>query len=303
VKRLTRALVALAVVLATGCSSFSDSDDDVARVGDATLTVDQLEALVTAPPDGATPATSPRQVEGTRARPAISAWVVTQVLTDDVEARGSEITQDDRLAAEEQLAQQFQQQWPTTAQPVKDLLIERTAALAKWNQVPVDPASMEPFRADYEQGIDASGVACTAHILVETEAEAEQLLAELDGTTDGFAALAMEHSTDEASAANGGALPCSSADEFSASYDPDYVQAALAADVGVPVGPVKTQFGYHVVVVRPFDDVLEEAAIVYSAERFAELAPDAGVYVDPRYGAFDPQTALVEPLGGVPSSP
>jgi len=295
------ALTAL-VTLASGCSSFSDNDGDVARVGDATLTVDELGALLVAPTDGSTPATTPRQVEGTTARPAISAWVVTQVLTDDIEARGSGITPEDRIATEEQLALQFQQQWPTTPQPVKDLLIERSAALTKWNQVPVDPASMEPFRSDYEQGMAASGVACTAHILVETEAEAEEVLAELDGTTDGFAALAEERSTDEASSANGGVLPCSTIDEFSGSYDPAYVEASLAADMGVPVGPVETQFGFHVIVVRPFDDVVEEVATLYSAERFAELAPDADVYIDPRYGAFDAETALVEPLGGQPAT-
>ncbi len=301
-KRPTLALKALigalAVVLAGGCSSFADSDSDVARVGDATLSVGQLEALVTAPTDGSTLATTPSQVEGTTARPAISAWVVTQVLTDDVEARGSEITSEDRLAAEEQLALQFQQQWATTAEPVKDLLIERSAALNKWNQVPVDPASMEPFRADYEQGIEASGVACTGHILVETQAEAEEVLAELDGTTDGFAALAEERSIDEAAAASGGVIPCTPVEEFAGTNAPEYVQAALSAEMGVPVGPVQTQFGSYVIVVRPFDDAVEELATVYSAERFAELAPDAGVYVDPRYGAFDPETALVEPLGG-----
>lgn len=301
-KRPALALLALTAAVAGGCSSVSGSDGDVARVGDATLTLDELGSLLATPTDGSTPQTTPPQVEGTTARPAISAWVVTQVLTDDIQARGGEITPEDRSAAEEQLAAQFQQQWATTSQPVKELLIERSAALVKWNQVPVDPATMEQFRADYEQGIEASGVACTAHIVVETRAEAEEVVGELDGSTDGFAALAQERSIDEAAAANGGVIPCSSTDEFSASYDPAYVEAALAADVGVPVGPVETQFGYHVIVVRPFDDVVEEAAALYSSERFAELAPGAGVYIDPRYGAFDPETALVQPLGATPGT-
>ena len=294
--RRTGALVlAVTCLVAPACSTFTDRDD-VARVGDATLTVDELEALVT-PPAADTP-TAQTQPEPTASsvRPAIAAWVLTEVLKDDIESRDGEVTDADRQAAETQLAQQFPQQWQTSPQPVKQLLIERSAALAKWNQVSVSADELQPFRADYEAGIETSGVACVAHILVDSEDEADAVLDELDGDADRFAELARERSTDEASGANGGNLPCTDADQFSAAYLPAFVQASLDAEVGTPVGPVETEFGYHVIVVRPWEDVAAEVAPLYSAERFADIASDTAVYVNPLYGEFDPETALVEPL-------
>ena len=80
-----------------------------------------------------------------------------------------------------------------------------------------------------------------SHILVETEEEAQALLAELEGGAD-FATLAQENSTGP-SGPNGGSLGW---------FEPAMMVAPFADAVsemepGDVAGPVQTQFGWHVI--------------------------------------------------------
>lgn len=80
------------------------------------------------------------------------------------------------------------------------------------------------------------------HILLETEEEAQEIIAQLDGGAD-FAALAEEHSTGP-SAAQGGDLGYFTADQMV----PEFAQAASALEPGqYSTEPTKTQFGWHVI--------------------------------------------------------
>jgi peptidyl-prolyl cis-trans isomerase C len=82
-----------------------------------------------------------------------------------------------------------------------------------------------------------------SHILVKTQAECENLKKELAGGAD-FAALAKKHSQCP-SGARGGALG-----EFGpGQMVPEFDQVVFSAPVGAVQGPVKTQFGYHLVLV------------------------------------------------------
>jgi peptidyl-prolyl cis-trans isomerase C len=83
------------------------------------------------------------------------------------------------------------------------------------------------------------------HILVKTEAEAKAIIAQLDKGAD-FATLAKKNSTDPG-AASGGDLGYFTRD--------DMVPAFAAAAFALPVGkytetPVKTEFGWHVILVE-----------------------------------------------------
>jgi parvulin-like peptidyl-prolyl isomerase len=80
-----------------------------------------------------------------------------------------------------------------------------------------------------------------AHILVETKKEAQDLYAQLQDGAD-FAALAKEHSTDTASAANGGKLT-----DERGSFVPEFEEVAFALDTGAVGEPVKSQFGWHII--------------------------------------------------------
>ena len=80
-----------------------------------------------------------------------------------------------------------------------------------------------------------------AHILVETEAEAADLVADLEGGAD-FAALAQEHSTGP-SGTSGGDLGWFAAGTMVEAFQ----EAVDALEPGQISGPVQTQFGWHVI--------------------------------------------------------
>ena len=80
-----------------------------------------------------------------------------------------------------------------------------------------------------------------AHILVETEEEAQDLVAELEGGAD-FAELARERSTGP-SGPDGGALGWFAAGQMV----PEFAEAVTAMEPGAISEPVQTQFGWHVV--------------------------------------------------------
>ena len=78
--------------------------------------------------------------------------------------------------------------------------------------------------------------ASARHILVDSEEKCNELKELIAGGED-FAALAAEHSSGQ----QGGALGTFSPGQMV----PEFDQAVFGGDVGVVQGPVKTQFGYH----------------------------------------------------------
>jgi peptidyl-prolyl cis-trans isomerase C len=84
-----------------------------------------------------------------------------------------------------------------------------------------------------------------AHILVATQEEADKLKADLAGGTD-FAELAKAHSTDTGSGANGGDLGWFG---LGAMVKP-FEDAVVAAKVGEVAGPVQSDFGFHLILVK-----------------------------------------------------
>ncbi|MBK0398609.1 peptidylprolyl isomerase [Limibaculum sp. M0105] len=101
-----------------------------------------------------------------------------------------------------------------------------------------------------------------AHILVETEEKAKDLLAQLDNGAD-FAALAAEHGTD-GTASRGGELGWF----VKGDMVPQFSDAAFATEPGQIAGPVESPFGWHLIKVferreKPvptFEEVREELA-------------------------------------------
>ena len=102
-----------------------------------------------------------------------------------------------------------------------------------------------------------------AHILVADEAKAKELLAELEAGAD-FAELAKTHSTDTGSAVNGGDLGWFGLGMMVKPFE----EAVVAAEVGKVAGPVQSDFGFHLILVKEtriaaqptLDDIRDELA-------------------------------------------
>lgn len=79
------------------------------------------------------------------------------------------------------------------------------------------------------------------HILVDSEDVAEDLKQQIEDGAD-FGELAREHSSCPSSR-QGGDLG-----EFGrGQMVPEFDQVVFSGEVGAPLGPVKTQFGYHLI--------------------------------------------------------
>jgi foldase protein PrsA len=148
--------------------------------------------------------------------------------------------------------------------------------------------------------------ACVSHILVATEAEAQDVMTRLDNGED-FADLATELSTDTATAPDGGALGCAAPS--------NYVESFRDAVLKAPVGEVYDQivqsnFGFHVIMVTERDEPAEEdlpteeelISTVKDNDVLNELndwflgvVGDAEVTVAEEYGTWDPSTPTVVP--------
>lgn len=181
------------------------------------------------------------------------------------------------------------------------LLIELVRdALAE--DLPEDAVDAEALRAEYDADPSAYQSSDVAHILVETEEEAEEALARLEDGED-FGELARELSTGP-SGPDGGELGL----QPRGTYVEEFAAAVYADDVesGEVVGPVETQFGWHLIrvneiITQSFDEVLagaREAALEPVFQEFVEDSFSAvEVVIDEQYGVWDATNSAVVAAG------
>ncbi len=126
-----------------------------------------------------------------------------------------------------------------------------------------------------------------SHILLKTKAQADAELALINSGQVTFTDVAKAQSTDSTSGKVGGALGCLSPGEFI----PVFEDAAQGAPLGTVIGPVHSQFGYHLILVRKWTaadvatyggQALAQAASAVVAARIEAMH----VTVDPRYGTW-----------------
>ncbi|MCE5394015.1 MAG: peptidylprolyl isomerase [Acidithiobacillus sp.] len=109
------------------------------------------------------------------------------------------------------------------------------------------PVSQAEIQNAYDKFVAAMGKKEyeVRHILVKTKAEADKIMAELKAGKK-FSTLAEKYSIDKASAAHGGELGWI----VPGMVVPPFAQAVESAPLNKPVGPIQTQFGYHIIEVQ-----------------------------------------------------
>lgn len=315
--------LAVAATLATvGCSSTTD-DGGVPAVA-ATVSgieipgerIEEIVDLQMATLDGA-PEEERANARLETARQALSAEIQLRAVEAAVEERfGLDIPDEDVDAAlEEQIEAQggqeaFDQLAEDSGLSAEDalgfardnayvaVLVEYVqAALAEDGGVTDDE-----LRAQFEAAPEQFQSSEVRHILVDTEQEANDVIARLDAGED-FGAVAEEVSNDPGSAANGGAL----GEAPRGSYVEPFSEAVYSEDteLGEVVGPVESQFGFHVIIVDArttpeFEDVRDQLEAQLVGAEFSdflqEVFDEAEVEVDPYYGEWDSASRMVVPV-------
>jgi foldase protein PrsA len=149
-------------------------------------------------------------------------------------------------------------------------------------------------------------IACTSHILLGTEDEANAALARLDDGED-FASLASELSLDTTSGSSGGELGCATPTQYGSQFGvADFTDTTLNAEIGTVSGPIETAYGFHLVRVDSRSDetldqikqaVVDQATSDLVGSWYLAAVTDAEISVNPDYGNWvtDPQPTIVAP--------
>ena len=299
------AVAAAVSLVASGCGS---SPEAAAAVAGVEYSVDDLkDYLATTDPD------NEARASRTDAAAWLTNWVFFAALEQELAQRGVTVTNAHEAQAVTDLTQSDPSFVPGAAGG--DIMIrQRAAVLAafEWTEREAPAAvSGEPLRH-----------LCSRHILVESQAEADEVLARLEAGED-FGLLALELSLDPGSGSLGGELGCVLEGSFVAAFE----EAAYAADPGETV-VAESQFGFHVIAVLSSGPATAQHHPQLDAERLAQMAEDAelaalefaqsavqaqrqqllldlqdsvftnhgpDVFIDDRYGHWDPEEFRVVP--------
>jgi parvulin-like peptidyl-prolyl isomerase len=315
----------LAVLLLSGCGSGSVRPGAAALVGDERITVDTLQQVVERG------LADPQAEEAVgQDRPAFQRQVLSRLVNREVLQAAADregVTVDDgdvdaqledfaeQAGGEEALEEQAAQNGiaPQDLQPfLRDVVLEQALgdALTEDEDVP-----QEQLEGLYQQNIAQYDRVRSRHILVEDEALARSLLAQVREDPDTFADLAAENSIDTSNKDQGGDLGLQGKGQFV----PEFEALLFSAEPGT-YDVVQTQFGWHVVHVQERETTslrdatpelrraaLQEQRADATGTLLRDVAGDLGITVNPRFGRWDPETGSIEavedPNGVTTSAP
>lgn len=283
----TTALVTLAVVVSS-CGSTSNS---AAEIAGAEISRDELELTITELSDaGQTPVVD-GEVAGDTARSILTALIQGAGAKQLLKKYGQEITEADR----EEISLSLSQNTDTTAftEHLKNLIVELNAGSLALKRV-VAPDAKTAAKM-YDEAPASLGVMCVRHLVVEQEAKAKEALTKISAGAD-FAEVAGEYSIEPNAKESGGALSgannaCMLLSEYQSGFDPGFTAGALLAKSGVATGPVKSSFGYHIILVRPFVEVAADISALLEANAgellFNGYLATTKIKVDSAYGVWN----------------
>jgi hypothetical protein len=213
----------------------------------------------------------------------------------------------------------------------RDILIDGVANLQRLqDDLTAGVTDDDQLRLLYDQLKETSATqACARHLLVQagtggsdpttgelitpTEDEYEAALAEIvalrariQGGED-FAAVVAETSDDTPTRAAGGDLGCAPKGSYSAAFD----DAVWSQDIGVVGQPVRSEYGYHLILVTErgtltFEEMHDDLKAAVEAQRsetlqswLSEAAKAADVTVDSGAGTWDASKGLVKAVGAI----
>jgi hypothetical protein len=182
---------------------------------------------------------------------------------------------------------------------LQDVLVDLNLADITLKKVTAPSAA--DLKKLYDKAPASAGVLCLSHILVKTEAEAKSVLADLEGGAK-FATVAAKKSIEPGADKSGGSLAngdqaCQALTDLQTSFDKDFMIGAVGAKPGVPTGPIKSSFGYHIILSHSFDDVKASVQTVVGENPGSTLLAGymsvADISVRSTYGKWNGATATI----------
>ncbi len=165
------------------------------------------------------------------------------------------------------------QEFADLMEVMKMEILSQLAMAETLKGIEVTSGEVKAFYEDNKEMFKKNETVKAKHILVDEEEKANELMAALNAGEMDFAEAAKAESNCP-SAAQGGDLG-----EFGkGQMVPAFEEAAFAAEVGKVVGPVKTDFGYHIILVDEhseggnytFDEVRDQIKAQLSQQKSTE---------------------------------
>ena len=282
------ALLAALAIFTTACGATSNA---AAEINGRKISRAELEQTITELSEAGQAPVVDGEVDGETVRSILSALVQGAATDQLLKKYDEEITQADRDEIEAKITESTDTS--TYTQHLKDLIIELNAGSLALARVKAPDAKKAAEM--YDKSPASLGVLCVRHLVVKTEATANEALAKFAGGAE-FAALAGEFSTEPKANESGGALggadnACITLTEYQSGFDPGFTAGVLLAKPGVAYGPVKSSFGYHVIYVRPFTEVSEDIskllAINAGVNLLTGFIATSKINVDSAYGVWN----------------
>ena len=312
--RRIAATAAVAVLLLSACGQGQLRPGAAAIVGEQRITADSLQQLVQR---GLSDPQAQSQLGQDRVafqRQALARLINREVLEVAAAREGITVTDGEvdaqlqRFAAEAQGRQGLEARAAQSGiapedlpRFVRDVVLDQELGDVLTEDVDVPPATLQDL---YTSNLAQFDRAESRHILVEDEAQARSLLAQVRADPSRFADLAARFSTDTSNKDQGGSLGSSGRGQFV----PEFEALLFGAKPGT-YDVVKTQFGWHVVHVVSRQTTtlaqatpelrrlaLQEQRQMATQARLREVARELGVKVNPRFGVWSAEAGTVEAL-------
>lgn len=282
---------ALALSACGGSGSAISSSNDVFSVNGKSYTKDDFNTISQALVDLQQFTATNGKIKTEDAQAIIQTLVRYEAFAQFIEERGITISDADRKKVVDQA--KTDETYQSAPPLLQDLLVNLNLASTVLQSIKSPSAS--ELKALYEKAPASSGALCLSHILVKTKDEALTVLKDLKSGVS-FADEAAKKSIEPGAAKSGGALTnngekCSTLTDLQQAFDKDFLAGAVAAKMGVPTGPVKTSFGYHVILNHKYEDVQESLTKALSKDAGSNLLAGfmttADVKVNSIYGTWN----------------
>jgi peptidyl-prolyl cis-trans isomerase C len=311
--RAAALLLALTLVLAA-CSGSASTSDVAARVGDVDITTAEVDETFASRAAGASEAPDASDVDDEQKANVLTSLIRSEILRQAAVARDIEITDEDieeqrelvieQVGGEEAFNQAIEQANLSEADLEEELRVQaiQNRIVSQLADDVDESAVRDEFENDpqdrYGEKVEVR------HILTEQRSEARDAIQRIESGEE-FSEVAADVSIDPGSAQNGGDLG-----EVSRGQTvPPFEKAAFDATEGEVVGPVESEFGFHVLEVTnaipapDFADVEQQIRTELEAQSggpaFSDFitgfVEDLGIEVDERYGRWDEASVAVVP--------